>query len=158
MIPDKQMSSQEALSQAETICRTLREDDDGVRREVLAHAGSRWSLGILHALGVYGTMRHAEIKRQMTGVTQRMLTKTLRAMERDGLVNRREFSEIPPRVEYELTPLGMGLLIRMSPIWTWVVENVEDFRKARRYFDSQNDKKPVWQIPTSTPLGSEASD
>jgi len=152
------MTDQEALSQAETICRTLREDDDGVRREVLAHAGSRWSLGILHALGVYGTMRHAEIKRQITGVTQRMLTKTLRSMERDGLVVRREFGEIPPRVEYELTPLGMGLLIRMSPIWTWVVENVEDFRKARRIFDSQDDKKPAWQIPTSTPLGSEASD
>ena len=158
MIPEKEMTDQEALSQAETICRTLREDDDGVRREVLAHAGSRWSLGILHALGVYGTMRHAEIKRQMTGVTQRMLTKTLRSMERDGLVVRREFGEIPPRVEYELTPLGMGLLIRMSPIWTWVVENVEDFRKARRIFDSQNDKKPAWQIPPSTPLDSDASD
>lgn len=152
------MTDQEALSQAETICRTLREDDDGVRREVLAHAGSRWSLGILHALGVYGTMRHAEIKRQMTGVTQRMLTKTLRSMERDGLVVRREFGEIPPRVEYELTPLGMGLLIRMSPIWTWVVENVEDFRKARRIFDSQDDKKPAWQIPASAPLDSNASD
>lgn len=152
MIPDNEMTDQEALSQAETICRTLREDDDGVRREVLAHAGSRWSLGILHALGVYGTMRHAEIKRQMTGVTQRMLTKTLRSMERDGLVLRREFGEIPPRVEYELTPLGMGLLVRMSPIWTWVVENAEDFRKARQIFDNQVDKKPAWQIPTSIPL------
>ncbi|MCD7037328.1 helix-turn-helix transcriptional regulator [Pseudomonas sp. MAFF 311095] len=146
------MTDQEALSQAETICRTLREDDDGVRREVLAHAGSRWSLGILHALGVYGTMRHAEIKRQMTGVTQRMLTKTLRSMERDGLVVRREFGEVPPRVEYELTPLGMGLLVRMSPIWTWVVSNAEDFRKARQIFDSQVEKKPEWQIPTSIPL------
>ena len=158
MIPEKEMTDQEALSQAETICRTLREDDDGVRREVLAHAGSRWSLGILHALGVYGTMRHAEIKRQMTGVTQRMLTKTLRSMERDGLVVRREFGEIPPRVEYGLTPLGMGLLMRMSPIWTWVVENVEDFRKARRIFDSQDNKKPSWQIPASTPLDSQASE
>lgn len=152
MIPDNEMTDQEALSQAETICRTLREEDDGVRREVLAHAGSRWSLGILHALGVYGTMRHAELKRQMTGVTQRMLTKTLRSMERDGLVLRREFGEIPPRVEYELTPLGMGLLVRMSPIWTWVVENAEDFRKARQIFDNQVDKKPAWQIPTSIPL------
>ena len=154
MIPDKEVTDEEALSQAETICRTLREDDDGVRREVLAHAGSRWSLGILHALGVYGTMRHAEIKRQMTGVTQRMLTKTLRSMERDGLVLRREFGEVPPRVEYELTSLGMGLLVRMSPLWTWVVENAEDFRKARQIFDSQDDKKPAWQIPTSIPLDS----
>ena len=136
------MTDQNALSQAEVICRTLREDDDGVRREVLAHAGSRWSLGILHALGVYGKMRHAELKRQMAGVTQRMLTKTLRTMERDGLLTRREFDEVSPHVEYELTPLGMGLLVRMSPIWTWVVENVDDFRQARRTFDSQDDKSP----------------
>jgi DNA-binding HxlR family transcriptional regulator len=92
-------------------------------------------------------MRHAELRRQMAGVTQRMLTKTLRAMERDGLVARREFGEIPPRVEYELTPLGMGLLIRMSPVWTWVVENVEAFREARRIFDSRSGEKPPWQLP-----------
>lgn len=149
------MTNQEALSQAEAICQTLREDDDGVRREVLDHAGSRWSLGILHALGVYGTMRHAEIKRQMTGVTQRMLTKTLRAMERDGLLLRREFEEIPPRVEYELTPLGMELLVRMSPVWMWVVENAEEFREARRAFDRQGEKKPAWQIPTTALFDSE---
>ncbi len=158
MIPSEEMTDQQALSEAEAICQTLRRDDDGVRREVLAHAGSRCSLGILHALGVYGTMRHAEIKRQMTGVTQRMLTKTLRALERDGLLTRRELDQVPPHVEYELTPLGMGLLVRMSPIWTWVVENVEGFRQARRTFDSQVGKKPSWQIPVPARDDSEASD
>jgi len=54
---------------------------------------------------------------------------------------RREFDEEPPRVEYELGSLGMELLIRMSPIWTWVVENAEDFRKARGTFDGQDQKK-----------------
>ena len=152
------MTDEETLSQAEAICQTLRRDDDGVRREVLAHAGSRWSLGILHALGVYGTMRHAEIKRQMTGVTQRMLTKTLRALERDGLLIRRELDQVPPHVEYELTPLGMELLVRMSPIWTWVVEHVEDFREARRAFDSQSGKKPAWQVPVAGLGDSDASD
>jgi DNA-binding HxlR family transcriptional regulator len=141
------MTDEDTLYHAEAVCQTLGEDEDGVRREVLAHAGSRWALGILHALGVNGTMRHAELRRQMAGVTQRMLTKTLRAMERDGLVARREFGEIPPRVEYELTPLGMGLLIRMSPVWTWVVENVEAFREARRIFDSRSGEKPPWQLP-----------
>ena len=96
-------------------------------------------------------MRHAELKRQMASVTRRMLTKTLRSMEQDGLLIRREFDEIPPRVEYELTPLGMELLMRMSPVWTWVVENVEEFRKARRMFDSQDGKKPSLQIPKSNP-------
>lgn len=135
----------EALRQAEIICQTLRQDDDGLRREVLTHAGSRWSLGILHSLGVYGVMRHAEIKRQMTGVTQRMLTKTLRGLERDGLLLRRAFDEKPLRVEYELTPLGTQLLARMSPIWTWVVENAEDFREARVLFDAQDRQKNLWQ-------------
>lgn len=135
----------EALRQAEIICQTLRQDDDGLRREVLTHAGSRWSLGILHSLGVYGVMRHAEIKRQMIGVTQRMLTKTLRGLERDGLLLRRAFDEKPLRVEYELTPLGTQLLARMSPIWTWVVENAEDFREARVLFDSQDRQKDLWQ-------------
>lgn len=141
------MTDDEALYHAEAVCQTLGEDDDGVRREVLTHAGSRWALGILHALGVNGKMRHAGIKRQMKGVTPRMLTKTLRAMERDGLVARHEFGEIPPRVDYELTPLGRELLVRMSPVWTWVVENVETFREARRVFDRQANKKPSWQTP-----------
>lgn len=142
------MTDAETLYHAEAVCQTLGEDEDGVRREVLAHAGSRWALGILHALGVNGPMRHAAIRRQMTGVTQRMLTKTLRAMERDGLVVRREFGEVPPRVEYELTALGMGLLVRMAPVWTWVVENVDRFREARAEFDSQGSATPPWQIPS----------
>jgi len=134
------MDDDDALRQAELVCQTLRDDDDGLRREVLAHAGSRWSLGILHAMGVYGTMRHAEIKRQMAGVTQRMLTKTLRSLERDGLVIRRQYDEKPLRVEYALTSLGRALLIRMSPVWTWVVENAEQVRQARRAFDRQEER------------------
>ena len=149
------MSDDEALRQAQAICQTLREDDDGVRRQVLTHAGSRWSLGILHALGVYGTMRHADIKRQLNGITQRMLTKTLRSLERDGLVNRHEFQEIPPRVEYDLTPLGGELLIRMSPVWTWVVENVDQIRQVRHRFDSQEGKTPFWQEPVPMPASSD---
>lgn len=141
------MTDEQTLYDAEAVCQTLGEDEDGIRRQVLTHAGSRWALGILHALGVNGSMRHAAIRRQMTGVTQRMLTKTLRAMERDGLVQRHEYGEIPPRVEYELTPLGMGLLVRMSPVWTWVVENVEAFREARTTFDRRDGSAPPWQTP-----------
>jgi DNA-binding HxlR family transcriptional regulator len=139
MIPRTAIIADEALKEAEAICQTLREDDDGVRRDVLAHVGSRWALGILHALGVYGTLRHAELKRQLSGVTQRMLTKTLRALERDGLLLRHETDEKPLRVEYELTALGKELLLRVSPIWTWVVEHAEDFRHARHAFDRQTE-------------------
>ncbi|MFJ3313969.1 winged helix-turn-helix transcriptional regulator [Herbaspirillum huttiense] len=146
MIPREAIIADEALKEAEAICQTLREDDDGVRRDVLAHAGSRWALGILHALGVYGTLRHAELKRQLSGVTQRMLTKTLRALERDGLLLRHETDEKPLRVEYELTALGKDLLLRMSPIWTWVVEHAEDFRQARRTFDSQDKQQNIHRL------------
>ncbi|GKS84604.1 helix-turn-helix transcriptional regulator [Acidovorax sp. SUPP1855] len=132
------MNRDEILQYAQTVCDGLRDDDDGVRREVLAHAGSRWSLGIVHTLGVYGRLRHAEIGRRMHGVTQRMLTLTLRQLERDGLVLRHDFEEVPPKVEYELTDAGMELLVRMVPLWTWIVENADLFREARQRFDSQH--------------------
>ena len=80
----------------------------------------------------------------MHGVTQRMLTRTLRQLERDGLVTRYDLVEMP-RVEYELTELGMGLLIRMIPLWTWVVENSDQFRKSREQYDSRPHAKPSWQ-------------
>ncbi|WP_234368003.1 winged helix-turn-helix transcriptional regulator [Stenotrophomonas maltophilia] len=113
-------------------------DDDGLRREVLAHAGSRWSLGIIHALGVYGTLRHADVARRMKGITQRMLTRTLRQLERDGLIYREDFREVPPRVEYSITPLGKDLLVLMIPMWTWVVQHAEEFRQCREIYDSNH--------------------
>ena len=132
------MNRDEILQYAQTVCDGLRDDDDGVRREGLAHAGGRWSLGIVHTLGVYGRLRHAEIGRRMHGVTQRMLTLTLRQLERDGLVLRHDFKEVPPKVEYELSETGMELLVRMVPLWTWIVENADRFREARQSFDSQH--------------------
>ncbi|MCM2480313.1 helix-turn-helix transcriptional regulator [Burkholderia glumae] len=135
-----QLDRDELLNYSQTVCDGLRDDDDGLRRELLAHAGNRWSLGVIHTLGVYGRLRHAEIGRRMHGVTQRMLTLTLRQLERDGLVIRHDFESIPPRVEYELSEMGMELLVRMVPLWTWIVEIVENadvFRAARLNFDGQ---------------------
>lgn len=131
------------LRYSQTVCDGLRNDDDGLRREVLAHAGNRWSLGVVHTLGVYGQLRHADIGRRMHGVTQRMLTRTLRQLERDGLVLRHDFREIPPRVEYALSETGMEMLVRMVPLWTWIVENADRFRRARVDFDKALfDNKP----------------
>jgi len=143
VIPEVEiMMKDEILRYSQAVCDGLSQDEDGLRREVLTHAGSRWSLGVVHALGVYGKLRHAEIARRMKGVTQRMLTRTLRQLERDGLVLRHDLQEMPPRVEYELSELGMGLLVRMVPLWTWVVENAEGFRRSRGAFDAKPDEKP----------------
>ena len=86
-------------------------------------------------LGVSGGLSDTEIGRRMQGVTQRMRTRTLRQLERDGLVLRHDFREVPPRVEYELSSLGTELLVHMIPLWTWVVEKGDEFRRARERFD-----------------------
>jgi len=131
----KSSSRDDVLKYSQTVCDGLRDDDDGVRREVLAHAGNRWSLGVIHTLGVYGQLRHAEIGRRIHGVTRRMLTRTLRHLERDGLVIRHDFAEVVPHVEYALSETGLELLVRIVPLWTWIVENVDSFRAARDAFD-----------------------
>lgn len=146
MIPEGgTLTRDEILSYSQAVCDGLREDEDGVRRDVLSHAGSRWSLGVIHTLGVYGRLRYADIGRRMHGVTQRMLTRTLKQLERDGLVRRYDLVEMPPRVEYELTEMGTELLIRMIPLWTWVVENSDEFRRSREEYDSRPVEKNSWQ-------------
>lgn len=129
------MDISDIIKQSQEACETLSAEDDGLKRDVLTHAGNRWSLGIVYALGVAGTLRHAEIGRRMEGVTQRMLTRTLRQLERDGLVLRHDHHEVPPRVEYELSVLGTGLLENMIPLWNWVMENAEGFRAARDAYE-----------------------
>jgi DNA-binding HxlR family transcriptional regulator len=131
------MDNEEIIRQSQAACDALSAEDDGLKREVLTHAGNRWSLGIVHTLGVEGRLRHAEIARRMSGVTQRMLTRSLRQLERDGLVLRRDHDEVPPRVDYQLSELGRGLLARMIPLWMWVADNAENFREARTRYESE---------------------
>lgn len=136
------LDAQEVVRRSQAACAALSEDEDGLKRDILGHSGNRWSLGVVHALGVTSPLRHAELRRQLTGVTQRMLTHTLRQLERDGLITRRDFNEVPPKVEYALTELGMGLLVQMIPLWTWVVENSEAFTAARRRYEEQSNDGP----------------
>ena len=137
MIPSDESGLDELVARSQAACDALSNEDDGLKREVLAHAGNRWSLGVVHALGVGGTLRHAELSRRLPGVTQRMLTRTLRQLERDGLIARRDHEEVPPRVDYSPTELGLGLLKGMFPLWTWVIDNAASFRSARTRFDRE---------------------
>ena len=135
MIPIDDLDFDAVIARSKAAWDALSDDDDGRKREVLAHAGNRWSLGIVHALGVAGTLRQAELARQLEGVTQRMLTRSLRQLERDGLIVRRDYGEVPPRVDYTLAPLGRGLLVGMMPLWTWIIDSAPTFRAARSRFD-----------------------
>lgn len=136
VIPDQEPDFADIIARSQAACDALSDEDDGLKRELLAHAGNRWSLGVVHALGVSGTLRHAELARRLDGVTQRMLTRTLRQLERDGLIVRHDHGEKPLRVDYTLTALGRGLLVGMMPLWTWVIDNADAFRAARRRFDT----------------------
>ncbi|NHA06436.1 helix-turn-helix transcriptional regulator [Mucilaginibacter sp. HC2] len=135
------MTDNEIILAAQAICDALSEEQDGLKRDVLNHVGNTWSLFVIHTLGVDGRMRFSRLQERITGVSQKMLTKSLRELERDGLIARTAYMEVPPRVEYELTALGRGLLIQIIPLWTWVIEHADTFREARNAFDLKTKKQ-----------------
>jgi len=104
---------------------------------VLARVGDKWSVLIVRLLGD-GTKRFNEIKRAVGGISQRMLTLTLRGLERDGLIKRTMFPTIPPRVDYELTDLGRSLWAAVEPLGLWANNHVSDIHKSREKFDKKS--------------------
>jgi DNA-binding HxlR family transcriptional regulator len=105
---------------------------------ILARVGDKWSVFVIMLLGD-GPRRFNEIKRMVGGISQRMLTLTLRGLERDGLVTRTVFPTIPPRVDYELTDLGRGLWQPVEALGKWAKENQTEIEDARARFDRRND-------------------
>jgi len=97
---------------------------------VLARVGDKWSVFVIMLLGD-GPRRFNEIKRMIGGISQRMLTLTLRGLERDGLVTRTVFPTIPPRVDYELTDLGRGLSKPVEALGRWAITHQAEIAKAR---------------------------
>jgi DNA-binding HxlR family transcriptional regulator len=108
-------------------------------REVLNRVGDKWSVQIVDLLGG-GPMRFSELRRSIEGISQRMLTHTLRGLERDGLVTRTVFPTIPPRVDYELTALGETLLEPIQGLAEWAAANRTSIQAARDKFDTANAK------------------
>ena len=102
---------------------------------ILARVGDKWSVFVIMMLSD-GPKRFNELKRMINGISQRMLTLTLRGLERDGLVTRTIFPTIPPRVEYELTRLGRSLLEPVSSLGLWARQNRSAIADARRRFDA----------------------
>ena len=110
-------------------------------REVLNRVGDKWSVQIVDFLGD-GPMRFSDLRRSIEGISQRMLTLTLRGLERDGLISRTVFPEIPPRVEYELTRLGKTLLEPIQGLAEWADRNRTQIQDARARFDARSKKRP----------------
>jgi DNA-binding HxlR family transcriptional regulator len=103
--------------------------------EVLSRVGDKWTVLVVSALGE-GPKRFNELRKALGSISQRMLTLTLRGLERDGLVTRTVFPTIPPRVDYELTSLGRSLLAPVSELGLWARRNRATIAEARRRFDT----------------------
>lgn len=99
-------------------------------RDVLDRIGDRWSLLVLATLS-NGTMRFTVLKRAVGDISQRMLAQTLRTLEQDGLVSRKIYPTIPPKVEYTLTALGESLLEKLAPLYQWAEDHHEEVKAAR---------------------------
>ncbi len=109
-------------------------------REFLTKVGDKWSilLVVMLAKTPKHRARFSELQRMVDGISQRMLTTTLRNLERDGFLSREVFPEVPPRVEYELTALGLTLLEPMQQLVNWIGINWNSIKKAREHFDERN--------------------
>ena len=100
-------------------------------KDILATYGDKWTMYTVLLLGQHQTMRFCELRDSISGISQRMLTVTLRTLEEDGMVTRIQFTEIPPRVEYSLTPLGESLLKQLLQMASWAADHFDEVLKAR---------------------------
>lgn len=107
-------------------------------RDVLARVGDTWSVYVIHILGDARTLRFNELRKEVDGISQRMLTVTLRGLERDGLVARTVYAEVPPRVEYSLTPLGVTLRQILRGLVAWAGDHLEEVDAARAAYDAEH--------------------
>ena len=116
-------------------------------REMLSRVADKWTLIVLDVLASDGELRFTRLRERVGGVSQKMLTKTLRQLERDGLVKRRVHAIVPPRVEYKLTPLGESLGESVCGIWNWVEKHLSAVARSRRAYD---------RAPRPAPMEAEA--
>jgi DNA-binding HxlR family transcriptional regulator len=107
--------------------------------DVLSRVGDRWSVLVVISLAQYGTLRFNELKRNL-GISQRMLSLTLKQLERDGLVNRTYYPTIPPKVEYSLTTMGESFREPVNVLGHWALNNLAKIDDARAAYDKNTDK------------------
>lgn len=106
-------------------------------RETLDRVGDKWTMLVLQRLDLDGVLRFTQLRDRIGGVSQKMLTRTLRHLERDGLVTRTVHPVVPPHVEYDLTPLGRALAEAVCVLWEWVDQNLHAVEASRRSFDAR---------------------
>jgi DNA-binding HxlR family transcriptional regulator len=106
--------------------------------DLIGRVADKWTMLVLEVLAEKGELRFTRLSESIEGISQKMLTQTLRHMERDGLLTRTVHPVVPPKVEYKLTQLGMSLGAAFCGVWIWAAENLRDVERARREFDRKN--------------------
>ncbi|WP_066370883.1 winged helix-turn-helix transcriptional regulator [Herbidospora mongoliensis] len=125
------------MSQYEKTC-LIRGDSGRTIRAILDRIGNKWTLLIVATLHG-GRMRFTELQQHIPGISQRMLSLSLRHLERDGLISRTAHAEVPPRVEYELTPMGQTLIVPAITLAEWAVEHNPGIERSQTAYDSRDD-------------------
>ena len=133
--------SAEAVARAERLRRETPPEQVDPRVEALVtdligRVADKWTLLVLEALTEHGELRFSRLAEAVEGVSQKMLTQTLRRMERDGLIVRTVHPVVPPKVEYRLTDLGASLGAAFCGVWVWAAENLNRIEQARTRFDT----------------------
>jgi DNA-binding HxlR family transcriptional regulator len=130
------IADRQQLSKRKKIGKILEEKGGGICpiHDFLIHFANKWSMLVILNLGYSGKSRFNALKQSTSGISQRMLTVTLRSLEEDGLISRTVFPEIPPRVEYELTSLGKSLLEVMTLMGEWASRHETEIQRARKSF------------------------
>ena len=105
--------------------------------ELIGRVADKWTMMVLEILAEHGELRFTRLSELVDGVSQKMLTQTLRHMERDGLVVRTVHPVVPPKVEYRLTALGLSLGSAFCGVWVWAAENLDQVEHARQMFDGK---------------------
>ena len=109
-------------------------------RDLLDRIGDKWTVLVLGELGKHGACRFTQLRKQLSGVSEKMLTQTLRALERDGLVTRTVYPSVPVRVEYALTPLGHTLREPLKMLTEWSVRHIAEVLAAREEYDAHAER------------------
>jgi DNA-binding HxlR family transcriptional regulator len=138
-----QLLTKKQLSQAKEYCSSEHPDYEvdprveALVNELIGRVADKWTMLVIEALVAGGEMRFTRLSEAVGDISQKMLTQTLRQMERDGLVVRTIHPVIPPRVEYKLTKMGMGLGEAFCGVWIWAGQHLAEIEKARREFDAK---------------------
>jgi DNA-binding HxlR family transcriptional regulator len=118
--------------ETQNFCSSMTDEQDQLAHEMLERVAAKWPLSVLHVLAEAGCpLRFSRVSERVEGISQKVLTQTLRMLESDGFITRKLYPQVPPRVEYEITPLGGELLLQIASLWRWIVSHLPAFEAAR---------------------------